>query len=260
MNGLAGVAKNLGGVVSQNSPTILTGLGCAGVVTTAVLAVRATPKAMRLLEEERKHRHAEGCTWEEYKYISNRDTVRICWKEFLPAVGVGAASICCILSSNSISNRRIAAVAGLYGVAEATLKEYQRKVVETLGENKERRIRDEIASDRLKANPVSPSEVILGKGDILCYDSQSGRYFKSTVEDINQTINRLNKRLLSDDFIALNELYFELGMAPIKIGEDVGWKVEKGLIEIGFSTQLSEDQVPCLVLLYDVMPTPKFLI
>ena len=39
----------------KHSPEILTGVGIAGMVTTTVMAVRATPKAIRLLEDE-KHR------------------------------------------------------------------------------------------------------------------------------------------------------------------------------------------------------------
>ena len=46
MKGLMKISKNLGGLISKNSPHILTGLGCAGVLSTAVLAVKGTPKAL----------------------------------------------------------------------------------------------------------------------------------------------------------------------------------------------------------------------
>ena len=36
----------------KHSPEILTGIGIAGMVTTTVMAVRATPKALDLLEKE----------------------------------------------------------------------------------------------------------------------------------------------------------------------------------------------------------------
>ena len=38
--------------VSKNAPAILTGIGIAGMVTTTVLAVKATPKAIDLLKEK----------------------------------------------------------------------------------------------------------------------------------------------------------------------------------------------------------------
>ena len=56
MNQVAKIAKNVGGVLSKNSPHILTGLGCAGLITTAVLSAKATPKALLILQEEEAYR------------------------------------------------------------------------------------------------------------------------------------------------------------------------------------------------------------
>lgn len=39
------------------SPTILSGLGAAGVIVTSVLAVRATPKALRKIRADSKTNH-----------------------------------------------------------------------------------------------------------------------------------------------------------------------------------------------------------
>ena len=39
------------------SPTILSGLGAAGVIVTSVLAVRATPKALRKIRADSKANH-----------------------------------------------------------------------------------------------------------------------------------------------------------------------------------------------------------
>ena len=52
MNEITKIAKNLGGLISKNSPHILTGLGCAGVLSTAILAAKATPKALAIIKEE----------------------------------------------------------------------------------------------------------------------------------------------------------------------------------------------------------------
>lgn len=40
----------------KHSPEILTGIGIAGMVTTTVMAVRATPKALELLKKEEDYR------------------------------------------------------------------------------------------------------------------------------------------------------------------------------------------------------------
>lgn len=256
LNSISTMAKNLGGVIFKNSPVILTGLATAGVITTAVLAVRATPKALLLIEEELHDRtgdwpHPEA----RFANLTSREVVRITWRCYIPAIAVGCATIFCIVQSLSINQRRNAALASVYAITEKAFKEYQSKVIETIGQSKELKVRDSISEDRIKANPPSSNEVIFtGKGEILCYDSLTGRYFKSSVEDIKQTINELNRRLMRDMFIELNELYYELGLAGTTLGSMMGWDIAKGLIDINFSTQLSEGNEPCLVLNYLVYP------
>lgn len=53
---LSNIAKSLRIAMKKHSPEILTGIGIAGMVTTTVLAVRATPKAIKILEDERYER------------------------------------------------------------------------------------------------------------------------------------------------------------------------------------------------------------
>jgi hypothetical protein len=251
VNNISIFGKNLAGLISENSPTILSSLAVAGLVSTVVLAVKATPRAMELLEEERDR----PCNEYRPNGLYKREIIRVTWRCYIPAAACGIATIVCIIQANTINQRRIAAVAGAYTIAERALQEYQSKVVETIGKNKEQRVRDEIASDRIKKNPPSANEVIItGKGEVLCYDSQTGRYFKSSIEEIRQAVNLLNMQLMNEHFVPLNDLYFALGIKETKLGEDLGWKVEDGLIEIKFSTQFSEDEVPCLVLNYDVVP------
>jgi hypothetical protein len=252
--------KTLGGIVSKNSPSILTGLSVAGLVTTVILAVRATPKALLLMEVEREQRKKEKETvcrdsGEESIPLSKRDIVQIAWKCYIPAAAVGLTTVACIIGANTISLRRTAALASVYSITEAAFREYKAKVVETIGRNKEIKVRDEIASDTVKAHPSSSTEVIVtGKGQVLCYDTLSGRYFKSDIENIRQIINRLNHAMLTEMFMSINEWYYELGLAPTKLGDDMGWDIAKGLIEVKFSSQISEDGTPCLVLDYAVVP------
>jgi hypothetical protein len=253
---ISNMAKNLAGVFSENSPTILTGLSVAGLISTSILAVKGTPKALRLLDEESLRLLDEGHNAN--ISLSKWDIIRITYKCYIPAMAVGCASIFCIIQSNAINMRRNAALAGIYAITETAFKEYQSKIVETIGKNKELNVRDEISADRIKANPPGKTEVIFtGKGEVLCYDSLTGRYFKSSVEHIKQSINKLNRQLMNDMFITLNELYYEIGLSDTVLGESLGWNVDNGLIEINFSTQMSEDGEPCLVLNYEV--SPKFI-
>jgi hypothetical protein len=238
--------KKIGDLLTKNSPTILTGFGVAGIITTAIMAVKATPKAMELIEDERcDRRNSKGPN----KDLTKKDIIKITWKCYLPATIVGMSTIGCIIGANSINLRRNAALAGLYSLSETALKEYKGKVVETIGKNKERQIRDDIAKDQIRDNPVNDKEIVLtGNGETLCYDALGGRYFKSDIEEIRKVLNELSRRLLSEMSISLNEVYSDLGLSSTKLGDMICFHVDDGLIEPEFSSQLTEKGVPCLVL------------
>jgi len=256
------IAKNLGGIISKNSPTILTGAAVTGLITTVIFAVRATPKALSLIDEELYSRKGDEMYGEYGSDIGERicslpakDVVRITWKCYIPTAGVAATTVMCIVGANHISLRRNAALASVYSLTETAFKEYQAKVVETVGKNKELKVRDDIAADHLKENPQSSNEVIFtGKGEVMCYESLSGRYFKSDMESLRKVINDLNDALRNDMYVTLNELYYEIGLPTITLGDEMGWDVENGSIKPAFSTQLTDKGEPCLVLNFEVHP------
>ena len=67
-------------------------------------------------------------------------------------------------------------------------------------------------------------------------------------------MNKLNYRLIQEQFITLNEFYEELDLPDIKIGYDLGWLVDKGLIDICFGANISETGEPCIAMNYEVVP------
>lgn len=242
--------KRVGATLSKHSPTILTSIGVAGMVSTVVMACKATPKAQQLISDAENDKGDILTPFEKIKA-----TAPVYW----PAAAVGAASIGCIIFANSTNLRRQAALAGAYTLSENTLREYQNKVLDTIGERKEKGIRDEIAKDHLANNPIDGKQVLLTKkGDTLCYEEITGRYFKSDIESIKQTENKINKYLLRDGSVSLNQIYYELGLEGVKIGEDLGWNVDNGLIEFDYSSQLASDGQPCLVLNFKVQPIGNF--
>ena len=125
----------------KHSPEILTGIGIAGMVTAAVMVGRATPKALILIEERKEETGVAQ--------LAPVETVKATWKCYIPAAIVGTTSIFCIIGGTSASLRRNAALATAYAISENALKEYREKVVEEIGEKKERVIRDAIAKDRI---------------------------------------------------------------------------------------------------------------
>ena len=244
-------------ILNRNSPTILTGLSAAGFITTVILAVKATPKALELIEEEHKIRKKE--TNPELYYVpilTPWETIELTWKCYIPTTAMGLASLACLIGANSINLRRNAALASLYSITDTALKEYQAKVVERIGKTKEENIRGEIAQDKLNNNPVSNSTVIItGKGDMLCFESLSGRYFKNDIEKLRRIQNDFNKRLLNEIDLPINELYYEMGLSPIKIGDTIGWTSLNRMLEFKFNAKIADDGQPCIVVDYEQLPT-----
>ncbi len=265
---LTNAIKSIKSSVIRHSPEILTGLGIAGMITTTVLAVKSTPKALSLIEKEIKRRNNEHIREAEengdnsVKQITRLkalDTVKVTWKCYIPAALIGTTSIGCLIGASSVNARRNAVLATAYKLSESALTEYKEKVIETIGEKKEQAIRDSIDKDRIEQNPVSQNNVIItGKGDTLCYDYYSKRYFKSDIDKIKKAINEINRRMLLESYVSLNEFYYEIGLEGTKLYDQMGWNTDTKLVDLHFSSQLSDEGTPCLVIDFTVPPKYNF--
>lgn len=244
------VVKDLKTTAIKHSPAILTGIGITGMITTTVLAVKATPKALDIIADI-KERHEE----DDDKKVVAKELVTKVAPVYIPAVIMGIASTACLIGANSVHAKRNAALAAAYTISDTALREYREKVVETMGEKKDKAVKDEIAKDKLKENPVQNNEVIVTKrGTTLCYDCIFGRYFRSDMETIKRAITKMNRNLAIDMYASLNDFYSEIDIPPVKIGDMIGWNIDDGELEVDFSSQLAEDGTPCLVICYNVAP------
>lgn len=243
---LTSIAKSVRTAMKKHSPEILTGIGIAGMITTTVMAVKATPKALILIGEKKKELDTDE--------LPTKEIVKTAWPCYIPAAVVGSVSILCLIGASSTNLRRNAALTTAYTLSESTLKEYQEKVVETIGEKKEQSIRDSVSKEKMDRNPVR--EVILTDkgGNTNCYDALSGRYFKSDRDKITRVMNELNRRMRDEMYISLNDFYYELGLDGTKMGDMLGWNIDKGYIDLAFSSHLDANGTPCLVIDYQVAP------
>lgn len=238
-------------IASDHTPEILTGIGIAGMVVTTVLAVKGTPKAMELIEDKKEELDTEKLTPVE--------VVKTTWKCYIPATVMGVASIGCLVGASSVNLRRNAALATAYKLSETALMEYKEKVVETIGEKKNAAIEEQVDQEKIKKHPIGNSGVIItGRGTTLCLDANFGTYFESDIESIKKAINEVNRQMLVNDYVSVNDLYDELGLEHINVGDDLGWRIDGGYIEPRFTTDLTPDGRPCLVLNYDVKPKQNF--
>ena len=236
--------------LGKHSPEILTGIGVTGMIGSTILAVKATPKALILLEEA-------ACEKEDI--LTPIETVKVTWKLYLPAVITGIASISCIIGASAVNSKRNAALATAYTISEKALTTYRDKVIETIGEKKEKEIKEKIAQDEVNKKPASSSSIILtSKGNTLCMDYISGRYFRSDLDTIRKVVNELNREMTYQNYISLDEFYSRLGLESIKNSSRLGWNLDDGLIELEFSTCLTDEDEPCVVIDHVVAPKYDF--
>ena len=237
--------------LGKHSPEILTGIGISGMIGTVILSVKATPKAMIVIQDKKDELHVDN--------LKIKDTVQVAWKYYIPAGVTGIASIACLIGGSAVNYKRNAALATAYAISESTLLKYKDKVIETIGERKEKEIEDKIAQDNVNNNQLSNSQVIItSKGDTLCMDSISGRYFRSDLDTINKIINKLNRELTYNYYVSLADFYYEIGLPQTKNSSNLGWNLNDGLIELNVHTCLAENDQPCIVLDYNIAPRYEF--
>lgn len=260
--------------MSKHSPEILTGIGVVGMVTTVVLAVKATPKALEQINDAEGEKIAQqleqGVDYEKANQVKLTpvETVKATWKTYLPAAITGVASIACVIGANSVNAKRNAALAATCQLTASTLAEYKKIVNDTVDDETKEVIKEKVAKETLKKNPVTKKdekelrdqELILDNAHHLCYDAGGNLYFRSDEQTIRAAINRLNNRMNGGEpYVSLNDLYSELEVRGTDVGEQLGWNLYRdGIIEPDFDSQIASNGEPCIVLNYMVSPTYNY--
>ena len=246
--GLKQTIKSAGRVLTKYSPGILTGIGITGMIGATFMAVKATPKALYLIEAKKEESEVEELTPVE--------TIKTCWKCYIPATLTTVLSAACLIGASTVSAKRNAALATAYSISEAALREYQEKVVEVVGEKKEKAVRDAVAKNQIERDPVTKSEVVIidSNSNTLCYEPLSGRYFKSTIDKIKKAEIKLDRQMIQEMYVSLNDFYWEIGLDGTDLGDKMGWNLSKGYMDLSFSSQLADDGTPCAVIVYGIPP------
>lgn len=245
-------------LLQDNASTILTAAGVVGTVTTAILTGRAGYKAAHIIlaEEGRRMAEREGVGESNPEPLTKTDKAKLAAVHFIPPVLTGVATIASIVLANKISAQKAAALAAAYGLSEKQLREYKEKVAEKLTPQKEQKIRDEMAQDRVNNTPGA-NQIVVIEGEVLCLDASGGRYFMSTMEKIKQAVNRANESILHHDYVTLSEFYDLLGLKPTSWSDDVGFNMDNR-VELDYSTTLADNGRPCIVIDFVRLPRPDF--
>lgn len=253
--------------VEKHSPAILTGLGIIGIGSTVIFAVRATPKALDLIDDayldkarcdhdEMYNIEGEPVISHKLEYLGASDVVKVTWKCYIPTVVMGAFTIACFIGSNRVSALRTAALSSAYSMTEKALNTYEQKVIDILGADKNEEIREEIVKDQLD----SSTDVVIptySTGSELCYDCLTGQYFWSDQETIRAAVNDFNKILIGDLYADKNEWLLTVGENQVRDGHLVGWSVSK-LLDVNIKSMVAPNGKPCLAIDYYNLPSPDF--
>lgn len=247
--GFKDVIEKVGSFADEHAPELLKGAGIAGTITALILAAKFAPKAQKALEEAKEKKGEEQLTtWEKVKTTG---------KYYIPVVLTEALSLGCFAFGDHIGNKRTAVLATAYAISENALKKYTEKVIEVVGDKKELAVRSLVDKDAVQANPINKTEIVVtSQGNHLCFDSMSGRYFKSNKQRIDDVVNYINRDLRDEMYVPLNEFYSKLGLEEVDSGDLLGWNIDVGYLTVKYSTQQAEDGTPALVLNYSV--TPKY--
>jgi len=218
----------------------------AGVIGTSLLTAKASFKASEIIKKEEDEGRAIAGTKNRFKEYG-----KLVWKCYIPPTLSGAVTIACVIGASKASNRRTAAAVTAYSLTQRAFDEYREKVVEQLGKGKDRKVRDELAQDHVTNNPpVSREVIVTGKGHILCCELFTHRYFRSDMETLRKAENDINYMVVNNLFVCLDEFYDLIGLPNTSESNNIGWNSDK-LLELVFTTVMSEDGEPCLAFSYN---------
>ena len=241
--------------IKKHSPEILLITGITGVVTSAVMACKATTKVDAIVEETKKsidmiHEGMEAgniCDVEYTEEDGKKDLAIVYIqtgvkfaKLYGPSVLLGLTSIGCILASNNIIHKRNVALSAAYTAIDTSFKGYRSRVIERFGESMDRELRYNIKTQEVKETVVDEEtgKKKTVKSTVSVVDpntySDYARFFDEycagwtkdaeyNLMFLRQQQNYANELLKSRGHLFLNEVYDMLGIDRTKAGNIVGW-------------------------------------
>ena len=244
--------------MKKHSPEILVALGIAGMATTVILAVKETPKAMKLIDAKKEEL---GLKPEEK--LPPIETVKTAWKPYVKPAIVGVASTACIIGSSSIHVKRNAALMTAYQISNTALAEWKQKATEALGKEKVQEIQDKIKEEKKehlsKSNTGHNTYIVNTDEEILFKEPISNQVFRSTLFTVEKAALNIARQINNGPGVSmsLNEFLYELGLRSTPIGNDIGWNLDN-VIDITFEDGRTDSMKPCFEIVYLVPPIHKY--
>lgn len=205
---MANLLQSTKGFCKKNAPTILTSVGAVGVVTTAVLAVKATPKALQQLEVAKEEKGDE---------LTRFEKVKVAGPAYIPATLVGVSTIACLFGADRMNKRKQAALMSAYTMLNSAYAEYKDKVNELYGDDANRAVQQAIANDKYEEKEPEDD------GKQLFFDEYSQQFFRATPETVLRAQYEINKEVQVNFYATLNEYFDIVGLPKTDYGNHLGW-------------------------------------
>lgn len=238
--------------LKKHSPTILTCVGAVGVVATTVTAVKATPKAILLLDDAKKEKGED---------LTKLEKVKIAGPAYIPTAILGVSTLACIFGANVLNHRAQASIMSAYALIDNGYKDYRKKVDELYGEEAGEQVRAGIAKDKYENAPIK----VTNDDNRLYFDYYSNRYFEAKPFDVQRAEYELNRTLMMDDGVCLNDWYKLINIEPLEHGDDFGWSTSTNMdaywqtwIDFRHEKTIMDDGLECIIITFAQEPYPEF--
>lgn len=243
--------------LKKYSPEILVVTGIAGIVTSAVMACKATLKVHDVMDQTQHdldmiHEATEkGSTamGQDYTMEDSRKDTTIVYvqtglklaKLYGPSLIIGALSITSILASNNILRKRNIALGAAYAALDRGFKDYRSRVIDRFGEEVDRQLKYNIQQKKVEevvTDPETGKEKKVKKTIDVVNGSELPSPYARFYDDgckgwekdpemnlmfLRAEQNFANDRLRARGYLTLNEVYERLGIPTTKAGQVVGW-------------------------------------
>lgn len=243
--------------IKKHSPEILMVAGGIGVVTSTVMACKATLKVNEVLDEakenvEKIHEATENgvtAVGREYTKEDSAKDLTIVYaqtgiklaKLYGPAIIVGTLSLASILTSHKIMRKRNVALLTAYTAVDKGFKEYRGRVVERFGERIDHELKYNIKAKEIEREVINEDGTVSTVKEVVdvCEDptnqysefsvifDESSQYFEKDASFnkmfLVQTEREANRTLQTRGYLFLNEVYRMLGLPETKVGQSFGW-------------------------------------
>lgn len=235
-------------VLGKHEVGIRTGIIVVSTLSAVYFAIKDTPKIMNTLDEL----NAEGAdNFTKFKKVA-------------PLAGrtamATAVSVGVTLASGKRAGDVISSLSSACSLAITAKDELEKSVERNVDPEKVAAIKQDIAKNHVVYDTVNDIQSIqpTGHGTDVFYDSWSGRYFYSDINYIRKAVNDLNYQLMNELWISLNEYYAYIGLPTIRAGEELGWNMDYGQIDLITEAELDDCERAYTIIGFKNSPCAKW--